>query len=242
MTNQTNQVSNIVVENDATKIISSYNLGQGNPVTPSTGKTPLLECYSIDVESMSINDITLSPAQLLAFTAFHTWKGNNYQKDNITLFNLSEHNALTVSHLQKLQSGNNAQVKTLSPIAGHVLTSVEYKANKLRLLDDVALAGLYDALMLSTAKGIVAAFDVVSLDDRQAIINLEAKELAEKTKFDKLVGFKDIKTLTNGSYIVTLAMADIASIALIPANSFELVSTTPSPDGFIVTFKDKVTV
>lgn len=240
MTNTTIEVSN--VSNQATEIIESYSLGQGNPVNPGLGKTPLLECYSIDVDTMSINDIILTPAQLLAFSAFHTWKSAGYKQDNSILVNLSEHNALTPSHLQKLQGASKAKEVIKTPLVGHVLTSIEYKANKLRLLNDDDLSSLYDAISSSSAKTIVNAFACFPEDDRLAIINLEVKELAEKTKFDKLIGFKDIKTLVNGHYTVTLAMADIASIALIPANSFELVSTTPSPDGFIVNFKDKVTV
>jgi len=131
-------------------------------------------------------------------------------------------------------------LKEVKPVQGSVLTAIQYKAAKIKLLDDDQLASLYDACIVSTAKLIVQAFEPISLEDREAVKNLELKEAHERIKFDNLIGYKDIKTLQDGSYSVTLSMPNIGLVSLIPANNFELLTTTPVNNGFLITFKDVI--
>ena len=227
--------------NAAEVIITSFNIGQGNPVNVPLGKTPLLDCMRIDVEELSINDITLTPAQLLAFTAFHTWKIAGYKADDTALYNLSEHNALTPSHAQKILAGTTSNIR--STLAGHALTSIEYKAGKLKLLDDSQLSLIYDAMLASTAKGIVSVFEVISLEDREAVKNLEIKEEHERTKFLKLVNFENLQTLKDGTYRALVPLTVINPIGTLLENNFELASSNLTiVDGRMeLFFKDKLT-
>ena len=136
------------------------------------------------------------------------------------------------------------------------LTSIQYKENCVKLgLDNKNLESIID--LVDSITGITSSTTKSDLIDllesfKSVFINPEQEQIFKvkfedervaAIKFEALTSnsFSNIRSLSSGSYVACLALADLASVGLLAQLGYSMTATIPLPDGsFQISFKDTI--
>jgi len=226
----------------AYEVLTDWTSGQG-----ATGKTPDTWEHVVDGQ---LHGKVVSIALLTAVAEMKT-VGTVISFDEAIERGYLSKNHQDQHEVGKAPTKNNTLVTTKVNI-----TAEQYKVNCIQLgLDNKNIEPVID--LIDAITGITSSTtkaDLIDLLDsfKSLFINPEQEqtykvkfedEVASAKKFEALTSnsFSNIRTLSSGSYVACLALADLASVGLLAQLGYAMTATIPLPDGaFQISFKDTI--